>query len=408
MTQAVPSSDRARTTGILTSFKDLRPQGAQSLPQRIAVLAEPNIANYDAGAAARARTQVTSSVEAGNIFGFGSPIHAICKKLFDGGVGSIPVTVYPIAEQEDGSDPTAANGGSIAIAGTQTADGRYIVNVGGVSTSEVFIASGSSAAAATALLNAAINKVLEMPVTSQDSAPDIDIDPKYAGEGAEAIYMSLEIIEDGGFTFTITQLSWGGGDEAGINRALANMSEDTRETMMVYSGNENLYTPIGKIEVFNENRWSPQIRKPFVCFMGLTYSATGALPAEGADSDAAARKSQRTMVYCSNPNSKESPWRNAAGQLSKVVQVANNLVASDYGSQAVPGLAPGASVYQWNYTNRDVALKRGTSTITVRDGVVTLEDIITTNHPTGETDPAYRYVVAIVKITNVLYNLDLA
>ena len=39
--------------------------------------------------------------------------------------------------------------------------------------------------------------------------------------------------------------------------------------------------------------------------------------------------------------------------------------------------------------------------------MVQISDVVTFYHPTGEAVPAYRYVVDIVKIANVIFNLDL-
>jgi phage tail sheath gpL-like len=56
---------------------------------------------------------------------------------------------------------------------------------------------------------------------------------------------------------------------------------------------------------------------------------------------------------------------------------------------------------------RDAAVKAGSSTIEVKDGVVNISDVVTFWRPTGEEPPAYRQVVSIVKIMNVNFNLDL-
>jgi hypothetical protein len=62
---------------------------------------------------------------------------------------------------------------------------------------------------------------------------------------------------------------------------------------------------------------------------------------------------------------------------------------------------------QWDYATRDAAVKAGCSTIQIKNGVVNISDVVTMYHPDGEIPPAYRYVVDIVKIMTVIYNLDL-
>lgn len=120
-----------------------------------------------------------------------------------------------------------------------------------------------------------------------------------------------------------------------------------------------------------------------------------------------ARKTDRTNCQVVAPGSEDLPLQIAARQLARVAVVANNNPPRDYGSQQATGLTPGADGDQWTYAERDQAVKAGSSTIEVRDGVVTIGDIITMYHPTGDPIPAYRYVVDIVKLQNIIFNIDL-
>jgi len=70
-------------------------------------------------------------------------------------------------------------------------------------------------------------------------------------------------------------------------------------------------------------------------------------------------------------------------------------------------LIPGNDGDQWDYVQRDVAVKAGSSTIEVNDGVINVSDAVTFYHPEGDSTPAYRYVVDIVKLQNIIFNLDL-
>lgn len=71
------------------------------------------------------------------------------------------------------------------------------------------------------------------------------------------------------------------------------------------------------------------------------------------------------------------------------------------------GLIPGGDEEQWTYAQRDQAVKGGASTTQVKGGVVELSDVVTFYAPEGEPFPAYRFVVDIVKMMNVLYNVAL-
>jgi phage tail sheath gpL-like len=70
-------------------------------------------------------------------------------------------------------------------------------------------------------------------------------------------------------------------------------------------------------------------------------------------------------------------------------------------------LVPGTDGEQWTYVDRDQAVKAGSSTIEVKDGVINLSDTVTFYHPDGDPIPAYRFVVDIIKLQNIIFNLDL-
>ena len=93
--------------------------------------------------------------------------------------------------------------------------------------------------------------------------------------------------------------------------------------------------------------------------------------------------------------------------MARIAKLANNNPPHDYGSQDATGLTPGTDGEQWDYTLRDQAVKGGSSTTEVKDGVINVSDVVTFYHPTGDTTPAYRYVVDIVKLQNIIFNLDL-
>ena len=106
-------------------------------------------------------------------------------------------------------------------------------------------------------------------------------------------------------------------------------------------------------------------------------------------------------------SSNDLPFVVAARQLARIAPLANNNPAHDYGSQDATGLTPGADGDQWTYLDRDEAVKKGSSTTEVKDGVINISDTVTFYHPSGDPIPAYRFVVDIVKLQNIIFNLDL-
>jgi phage tail sheath gpL-like len=91
----------------------------------------------------------------------------------------------------------------------------------------------------------------------------------------------------------------------------------------------------------------------------------------------------------------------------EIAKVANDNPPTDYGSRAVRGLIPGSDAVQWDYAERDLAVKAGSSTVELKDGLVRISDVVTMYRPTGEVPPAYRYVVDIMKLMTIIYNVDL-
>lgn len=392
---AVDPSAVARVVGIETRFRDLRGGNVLYLPQRVAVIGQGSTA----ATFSTDKVQVTSAQQAGELFGFGSPIHLAVRQLLPvngDGVGSIPVTVYPL----DDAGGSAAAVGSIAPTGSQTAASTIVVRVNNIDSQPVTIAAGTSVASVCTALTAAINAVLEMPVVAVDGTTDVDLTSKW--QGASANDLVVEVIETGtgGLGYTITQPAGGAGNPD-VDPALAQFG-NVWETMVLNCLDIADTTTLGKINTAGEGRWGALVRKPFVAFTGNVAASVA-----NATAVSDARKTDRINAQLVSPGSNDLPFVVAARQLARIVRMANNNPAHDYGSQQATGLVPGADADQWDYNERDQAVKAGSSTIEVKDGVVNLSDVVTFYHPSGDPLPAYRYVVDIVKLQNILFNLDL-
>ena len=163
ISSAVDASAVARVVGIKTAFKDLRGGGILFLPQRVAVVGQGNSAAvYDT-----TKRQVTSAQEAATTYGFGSPIHLAVLQLLPvngDGVGTIPVTVYPLVD--DGSGVAAA--GDITPAGAQTEAAAYRVVINEIQSAQFVISVGDTVATIVTAMAAAVNATLEMPVIAVD------------------------------------------------------------------------------------------------------------------------------------------------------------------------------------------------------------------------------------------------
>ena len=131
VSNAVSQSAVARVLGIETIFKDLRAGRLVNLPQRIAVVGQgASLSVY-----ATTKRQVTSALEAAQIYGFGSPVHLSVLQLLPvsgDGVGLIPVTIYPLVDDGGG----APSLGDITPVVAPTAAGTYQVIVNNIKSQE--------------------------------------------------------------------------------------------------------------------------------------------------------------------------------------------------------------------------------------------------------------------------------
>lgn len=392
---AVDASAVARVVGIKTEFLDLRQGGVVFLPQRVAVVGQgASSVTYSTD-----KMQVTSAQQAASIYGFGSPIHLAVLQLLPvngDGVGSVPVTVYPLVDDASGVAAT----GDITPAGAQTEAAAYTVLVNNIRSNQFVISPGDSVATIVTAITTAINAVLEMPVIAADNTTDVGLTAKWEGTSSNDIVVEIEGSTTAGTTFAITQPT-GGLVNPDVQPALDQVG-DVWETMVLNCLDTADSTALTTYNTFGEGRWGALTRKPLVVFSGTTESDVAA-----AITVPESRKTDRVNCQLVAPGSNDLPLVVAARQLARIASLANNNPPHDYGSQDATGLTPGADGDQWTYVQRDQAVKGGSSTIEVKDGVINVSDVVTFYHPDGDPTPAYRYVVDIVKLQNIIFNLDL-
>lgn len=392
---AVDASAVARVTGIKTTFKNLRKGGILYLPQRIAVIGQGSTASTYS----TTKAQVTSALDVANTYGFGSPLHLACLQLLPvngDGVGTIPVTVYPLDDDVSGVAAT----GDITPIGAVTKAGEFRVLINNIQSAAFTVAIGDVVADITDAITTAINAELNEPMIAADATTKVNLTSKWKGASANDLYVEIDGPTDTGVSFAITQPS-GGLVNPSISAALAQVG-DIWETMFLNCFEVADTTTLGLYSTFGEGRWGALVRKPMVSFVGNNDTTVAAATAV---SDA--RTTDRVNCVLVEPAGNDLPCVIAGRQLARIAVVANNNPAHDYGSQRATGLVPGADGSQWTYAERDQAVKAGCSTIEVRNNEVTIGDVVTMYHPAGDPLPAYRHVVDIVKLMNVIFNTDL-
>ncbi len=390
MTTAISPSRRASTTGLLTRFQNFA-TGGFGLEQRIAVIAQGATATtYSTD-----KRQIFSAQDAGETYGFGSPLHEIGLQLFppSGKQVKLPVTFYPLV------DGTTASDGDVAPSGTTTAAGTFFVRINQIDSASFQLPSGATVADAVAAIVLAVSSTTRHPMTAVDNAStSADFTSKWKGETANDLVISIEGPAIG-MTFVVTQPVGGAGDPV-IDATATGQFGDTHETMVI-NGLGDTTAALDALAAFGESRWDAEIVKPFVSFYASVESTLAT-----AITIPDARKADRINSQLSAPGCPNVPWAIAARMVAKISEVANSASpASDYVRVSVDGLTPGLNSVQWTSAERDTAVKSGTSTSEVRDGLITISDTITMFHPTGDPTPAYLYVNNIVKLMNLQTDL---
>lgn len=396
LSTAVDASAVARVLGIQTVFKDLRGGGILFLPQRIAVVGQGNTGSVFS----TTKAQFTSAGAVAAAYGYGSPLHLAARQLFPlngDGVGTIPVTFYPMADNVSGVAAT----GNVLATGTATESGVVYVKINNIRSEPIVVLSGELGTALEDRITTAINAVLEMPVTAvaDGTGNKSDLTSKWKGASANSIYVEVEGTI-AGLTFAVTQLT-GGLVNPTVDASLAQIG-NVWETLVLNCLDIADTTALDAYSTFGDGRWGALVRKPLVVFTGNTATTVA-----NATVISDARKTDKTNSQLVAPASVDLPFVVAARQLARIAKVANNNPPQDYGSQPATGLTPGADGSQWLYVDRDEAVKKGSSTIEVKDGVINISDTVTFYHPTGEVIPAYRYVCDIIKLQNIIFNLNL-
>lgn len=392
----IDASAVARVVGIDTKFQDLRSGNIAFLPQRIAVIGQgASSVSYDT-----TKAQYTSASAVGSTYGFGSPLHLVVDRLLPvngDGVGTIPVTVYPL--EDDVS--SVESSGDITPGGSPTEAAAYRVSVNEILSEEFVIAVGDSVATVVTAMTGAINAVLGMPVIATDNTTDVGLESKWKGESANDIFVEVRGSTTAGNTFAVTQMT-GGLVNPDVDDALAQVG-NVWETIILNCLNISDTVTLDKYQVFGDGRRG-QLVKSHLCGV-FTGNTEVDVAAATAISDA--RKTDLINSQLVAPGSNNLPFVVAARQTARIAALANNNPPHDYGSQDATGLVPGTDGEQWNYLQRDQAVKAGSSTVEVKNGVVNISDVVTFYHPVGDPIPAYRYVVDNVKVANIIFNLRL-
>ena len=374
-----------------------------NLPQRIAILAEANTANQ--GTLDVTPKEITSAQQAGQLYGYGSPIHMIMRILrpvSGGGIGGIPTVVYP---QEEAT--ATAKVISITPVGTASGNATHTMKIAGRlgvdgTFYDINIVDGDTVAGISTKIKNAINAVLGSPVTGASTATEATLTSKWAGLTADALTVTVDTNgNDLGLTYTIASETSGAGTPS-ISAALAAYGNEWNTITLNSYG--TVTAVMTELETFNgipdpvlpTGRFGGIIMKPFI-------SLTGSV-ADDPTSVTDAKKADVTTAICPAPGSAGMQFEAAANMALLFARIEQDSPHLDVQGQFYPDMPTPLSIGSMaSYENRDLFVKKGCSTVDLVAGKYKVQDFVTTYHPDGEIPPQYRYCRNLILDFNVRF-----
>ena len=380
-------------------FREVTP----NLPQRIGIVASANVANQ--ATLNTTPRQITNAQQAGQLYGFGSPIYSIARILFPvtgTGVSGIPVYVHPV---EDTALSVAAESKIAVTAAAVTGNAIHTVIIGGRDNVDgqnysFEVVTTDDADSIALKIVAVINSVIGCPVTAAINgilANEIDLTTKFAGVVSNQVSFAVRTENAVGVVYAVTNTT-PGSVVHNINPALALLGE-AWTTVLVNGFDE---TKMADFETVNgvpdpdnpTGRYQAIEFKPFFAFTGnisdditadIVPTITGV----------AARKTQVTNVLAVAPNSTGTLYEAAANMAFLTASIFETSPHLDTAGRSYPDMPipVDRNIGEFAvYDNRDFAAKNGCSTVTIKNDKYQVEDSITTYHPDGELLPAFRFV----------------
>ena len=387
-------------------LKGIFQNAGRNLPMRIAILGEANEANQ-----ADLNTdpiEITSAKRAGELFGYGSPIHMIMrilKPVSSDGVGAIPIIVFPQAKAVGATQKTL----EIEVTGVATANVTHTIKIAGRTgidgvSYDVNIEQGDNQATICGKIADAINAVLGAPVLATEDDYSVLLTSKWAGLTSNG--MTVEVLtndNDAGLTYAISAGASGSGTPSIANSLAAFGSKWNTIVVNSYGLVNSIMTAI---ENFNgiadpttpTGRYGAVVYKPFVAISGDVSDDASAITD--------ARKLQMTLAVASAPLSPGLHFEAAANYTYLQAIQSQNAPSGDIGGQYLPDMpVPSEIGSMADYPTRNAIMKKGQSTVDLVSDLYQVQDFVTTYHPDGEVPPSYRYVRDIILDWNIAYRM---
>lgn len=403
MSTAYPPSRQASGTAIQIVRDKRPPNRARTRPPKIGLLAQGGTdAVYGS---TKQRIYSAAEVIDRLTMGYGTPAHLMADALFGptgDGVGDVEVWLFPLPQPTSGD----AAIGTVTPSGTPTHNQEYALKAGEVLSDRFTVVVGDTPTTIVAKMATAVASVVGMPInvtgTSVASA-----EVKWEGTSGDNVHLEVvEYQDDSEISWAIVQPT-GGTGVPDISAALAQIGEQWITHIinpLEYTDDTELdeYMVFGQGTNGKGGRRAPEVHKPLDVFTGTNEADLTTVTTV-----TEARATDLVNSIIPAPGSHNLPFVIAAEAVREIAVQDNADPAMAYNRLPLTGITPGTDAQQWDSSMRDAAIKAGCSTTKLRDGVLTLEDVVTCYHPTGETNPIYQYVVTQAKHAVVVHELDI-
>lgn len=366
-----------------------------NLPQRIAILGEANEDNQSS--LSLDPVVVSSAQEAGQLYGYGSPIHhemLILRPENGDGVGAIETVVYPQAKAVGATQKIM----TITASGVATGNGTHTIMVAGRNGKggvfyDIAIVTGDTAGTIAAKIADAINAVLGSPVTAVANPYLATLTTKWAGLTAQGLTLTVDTGDSAlGLTYAINVTQAGSGTpsvQGGLDKFLTAWNTIVLNSYGTDSGTMQLLEAFnGKPDPTNPTgRYAGIVFKPFIAITGSV--------AEDPSAITDARLNEQTIAIAPAPLSPGFQFEAAANAVLLYALQAQDTPELDIQDMFYPDMPiPSDKIIgaMSDYNNRDVIVKKGCSTAELNGDRYQIKDFVTTYHPVGENPPQYRYV----------------
>ena len=381
------------------------PFASPYLPQRIVVIGEGLTANQST--MPLDETEILTAFEAGELYGFGSPLHKVFNIMKPNGIDLLQgIPTFVIAQEEAATGVAASVVNSVT--GTASGNSTHFVYIAGREYAYNVLLGETATLIATKIADS-VNADSNSPVTAVASSGVITFTAKWAGlTGTFKVRFStggnsvgIVYAEDsatagvGTPDLTTLQNKMGSEWTTIVVNTYGLPALDVLETI---NGRPDATFPTGNF--FGENF------RPFMAIWGSTEKDTSIL---GDITDA--RKIEVTNALAAAPGSEGFAWEAAANMAINFGYIAQNTPHKDpintYYND-MPGPADGDIGNMKEYTYRDFLVKKGASTVDYEGGRYKVKDFITTYHPDSEPWPTFRWASRLNLDFNVRYYVMIA